>query len=248
MAGQYLAQPDHTASEMVTFCDEEGREPLPASEGDVLAYVGYLSLEGRVGPSSARQYVSAVSRYHVDAGYNSPTHTGMVSRLLKAYENTRNWASGSELCRIGICAADMQRVVALGLDTADAGVFCASAMMTFAFMFQCRSVTVNHVAYVDIMVSEEEVVESALVYRKAKPAPRPLQLKYGLNPAWTCGREPQSLLLRWKQLRPGGVGFFNLHADDSLGTASPARALRLVLRTLQLQPPVECYYGAHSMM
>lgn len=68
------------------FCDGEGRSPLPASEGDVLAYIGYLSLDGRVGPRSAHQYVTTVSRCHEDAGYMPPTKIRLVSTLLSAYE------------------------------------------------------------------------------------------------------------------------------------------------------------------
>lgn len=48
----------------LSFCEEDGRQALPAEEGDVLAYIGYLALEGWVGPRSVPQYVSAVSRYH----------------------------------------------------------------------------------------------------------------------------------------------------------------------------------------
>lgn len=60
------------------FCNEEGRSVLPAGEGDVLAFIGYLSLEGRVGPTLAGQYLSAISRYHENAGYESPTKTALV--------------------------------------------------------------------------------------------------------------------------------------------------------------------------
>ena len=34
-----------------TFCEEDERPKLDATEGDVLAYIGYLHLEGRVGPA-----------------------------------------------------------------------------------------------------------------------------------------------------------------------------------------------------
>lgn len=48
----------------LAFCDEDMRPPLSAQEGDVLAYIVYLSLEGSISPDSLPQYVSAVSRYH----------------------------------------------------------------------------------------------------------------------------------------------------------------------------------------
>lgn len=46
----------------IQFFDEDMRQPLPATEGDVLAFIGYLSLEGRVSGTFLPQYVSAVSR------------------------------------------------------------------------------------------------------------------------------------------------------------------------------------------
>lgn len=46
------------------FFDEDGRSARPAGEGDVITYFGYLSMEGNGGPTSARQYFSAVSRNH----------------------------------------------------------------------------------------------------------------------------------------------------------------------------------------
>lgn len=70
------------------FCDEEGRDSLPAGEGAPLegrvdslpAAVNQPSppVEGRVGMRSARQCVTMVSDYHEDAGYNSPTKTCLV--------------------------------------------------------------------------------------------------------------------------------------------------------------------------
>lgn len=44
--------------------DEDDREARPASESDVIAYIGYLSLNGKMGPVSALEYVTEVSRYH----------------------------------------------------------------------------------------------------------------------------------------------------------------------------------------
>ena len=42
------------------FCEDDGRNKLGASKGDVLAYIGYLHLEGRVGPTSIAQDVTAL--------------------------------------------------------------------------------------------------------------------------------------------------------------------------------------------
>ena len=57
------------------FCDEDYRTPFPASEGDIPAYVGYLSLEGHIGATSAPKYISAISRYQELHYLASPTRT-----------------------------------------------------------------------------------------------------------------------------------------------------------------------------
>ena len=36
-------------------CDKDGRPPVGAKEGNVISYIGYLNLEGRVGPTSVTQ-------------------------------------------------------------------------------------------------------------------------------------------------------------------------------------------------
>lgn len=51
------------------FCDERGQSESLAGEGDFIRYIGYLSMEGKVGPKSDRQFFSAVSRYHEYGGF-----------------------------------------------------------------------------------------------------------------------------------------------------------------------------------
>lgn len=50
----------------------------------MLAYIGYLSLEDRLVPQSARQYVSAVSKYDEDSSFVSPNKTRLLSNLMVA--------------------------------------------------------------------------------------------------------------------------------------------------------------------
>lgn len=56
----------------LVFCDEEGRQSLPAEEGDALAFIGYLSLKVIVGPQSPRHYITSLYRYYEDSGFLSP--------------------------------------------------------------------------------------------------------------------------------------------------------------------------------
>lgn len=67
------------------FRNEEDRDALPAMEGYVLDDLGFMFFEERVGPSSVRQYVSAVSRFHKLEGLESPTRTPLVNAMIQAY-------------------------------------------------------------------------------------------------------------------------------------------------------------------
>lgn len=70
------------------FCDGDLRSPRPSDEGDVLSYIGFLSLEGRLCADSLPQYISAVSRYHELHGFPSPTHTNVDSSLMVPIEGS----------------------------------------------------------------------------------------------------------------------------------------------------------------
>lgn len=53
----------------MAFFYEDGSFPWSAKEGEILAYIGNISIEGKVGPKSVRQYVTAISRYHEYRGF-----------------------------------------------------------------------------------------------------------------------------------------------------------------------------------
>lgn len=82
-----------------------------------IGYIGYLSLDGRVGPRSPRQYFTTVSRYHEDTCFQTPTNTALVSRLLKAYAAHENITRDSQTSIAGMYAGFVRRVVQLGLIT-----------------------------------------------------------------------------------------------------------------------------------
>lgn len=227
------------------FCEEEDRVALPADEGDVLAYVGFLSVTGTVGPTSARQYVSAVSMYHLHHNYQSPTLTPRVRSLLDAYVRRDGRQGAEQKIRTGCDAELMWRVMEFGLTTMDVRVVGCCATVIFAFVFQCRDVTVAHVAAGDVVITVQGV-RAKLTHRKGKSLRRPLLLPYAANPAWPPGRGPHNLLQRWLDMRPASDGFFNLRAGARLGTASLGAALERALFAIGVQAPDGYYYGSHS--
>lgn len=218
------------------FCDEDGRVALPAEEGDVLAYIGFLTLEGKVASRSAKQYVSAVSQYHIDHGFPSPTLGPMVTALLDAYGKREDRVAAPERTRTGCDAALMRTVLAHGLlATAPEDVGCC-AMVIFAYVFQCRAVTVRHMTTDDCLVTPLEI-SAVLTHRKGKAFRRPLRLRYTANPDWSRDTSPHCLLQRWLAVRPHGSRLFNSSLSHAM-----SRALTLV----GASPPAGFYYGSHS--
>ena len=155
------------------FCEEERRNLLPAEEGDVLAYIGFLPLKGRVSASSAPQYVSAVSGYQINHGFASPTLTPDVRDLQKAYANKARRSGPDHLIRTGCGTPLMMQVLQKGLTATEVEDFGSCAMTIFAFIFQCRAVTVAHMAPCDVRLASGCVTER-LRHEKGKSYRRPL--------------------------------------------------------------------------
>lgn len=84
------------------FCNENDWAARLDSEGDVISYVGYFSIDGKLGPVSVRHDARKVSRYHKDCGFEPPTKAKLVKAVLDAYY--RNVYAGVEhdTC---VCAA-----------------------------------------------------------------------------------------------------------------------------------------------
>lgn len=90
------------------FCDEDERPLLAAKEADVLAYIGYLHLDG---PTSVAQYVTAISRYNEVLNFASPTHTPMAfAHDLQGVVN---------MAPVGLSAGLMRQIVECVLHAAD---------------------------------------------------------------------------------------------------------------------------------
>lgn len=73
----------------IRFCDEDMRPTLPAKEGDLMDYIGFLALEGQVEPQSLPQYISAVSQYHELHQLPSTTRKPLIFAFQKDYRRTR---------------------------------------------------------------------------------------------------------------------------------------------------------------
>lgn len=231
----------------LAFCDEEGRQSLPAEEGDVVAYVGYLSLEGRVSSRSARQYITTISRYHEDAGFPSPTKSFLVSRLLSAFDRKTDREMELQSTRAGLPASAVRRVLELGLTTSAVDTVGRCAMVVFSYLFACRSVTASHMGPDDLEISAARGITARLVYRKAKATARPLVLSIPVSDKWEGGRGPHDLFFRWRACRPVSRGLFDLRAGQVLGSAKLGVALSTVLGELGIRAEEGFHYASHSL-
>lgn len=108
-----------------------------------------------VGPQSVRQYVSAVSRYHVNHGFASPTLTDTVRDLMAAYARKSDRSGSDHLLRAGCPASLMKKVLEAGLAADDPSDVGCCAMTVFAFIFQCRAVTVAHLQESDMALTAD---------------------------------------------------------------------------------------------
>lgn len=231
-------------SRWLAFCDEEDRCPLPATEGDVLAYIGYLSLEGRVGATSLPQYVTAISRYHAHHNLPSPTLTPLVKALMTAYARHDNEGVVEPATRVGLSATKMRDVVQFGLASLTSEETHAAAMVLFAFLFQLRDVSVAAVRASDITWTSD-YIQVHVTRRKGAPRQarrRPLLLQLLTSPVWAAESSPLSLLRKWRDTRPDNELFF----QSQSGRPSLAAAVDLVVSRLGLTPPPDCYYSSHS--
>jgi integrase len=230
-----------------TFCEEDGRSSFPATEGDVLAYVGYLKMEQSIAASSLPQYLSAISRYHELAGLPSPTRTPMVKALVGAYERSLDIPDDARLVRVGLPAADVRRVLHLGLSTAAPAVVRDCALVIMLFLTGCRGSTAVRLGPSDVGLADGTVTVR-LVHRKGKRTRNPLVLTYPQNTDGEAeGKSPYLLFHRWDAMRLTSDEYFALVEEEHLSTVTVAQALASALIAAGVTVPAGCTYSAHSI-
>jgi integrase len=229
------------------FCEQDERSIFPASEGDVLAYIGFLRLEGSVSAASLPQYLSAVSRYHELAGVASPTKTTLVRSLVQAYSRAFDLGAVARPTRVGLSAAVMRRILVLGLQTPVPALVRDAALVMFMFLFGCRASTAVSVRGSDLDVTDARMT-AVLVHRKGKRTQDPLVLDYDRNPAVGFASSPLALLRRWTSMRPTSDVFFALAEEEDLCATTATHAIAALMSALppSVVVPTGCTYSSHS--
>jgi integrase len=159
----------------VGFCEQDERIVFPASEGDVLAYIWFVKLEGKVSATSLPQYLTAVSRYHELAGVASPTKTVLLRSLTRAYDRAFDLSALPRPTLVGLSAALMRRVLTWGLATPVPTLVRDAAMVMLIFLFGCRASAAVGLLDSDLIVTDTRVM-AMLVHRKGKRTGHP----------WSC--------------------------------------------------------------
>jgi hypothetical protein len=191
----------------VGFCEQDERSVFPASEGDVLAYIEFLRLEGSVSAASLPQYLSAVSRYHELAGVASPTKTELVRSLVQAYSRAFDLGAVARPMRVGLPAGLVRLILVLGLETPVPTLVRDAALVLFMFLFGCRASTAVGVRGSDLEVTDVRAT-AVLIHRKGKRTQDLLVLDYDRNPEVDFASSPLALLRRWSSMRPTSDEFF----------------------------------------
>ena len=200
------------------------RTPLPAVKGDVLAYIGFLSLEGRVSAESLPQYVSAVSRCHELHFLPSTNQISMVRSLVKAYGRNLGASAPARDIGVGCPAAVVSSIVTAGpAAISQADLDCCAATV-FSFFFQVRAVSLSKLRRQDV-VFDDSGITASIYRRKGMTSRRPLLLRYPISPSWTT-ENPISLLYKWACSHPWMWGHLGRRFRGTYGRDGPT-AFRL---------------------
>lgn len=126
------------------------------------------------------------------------------------------------------------------------GGSCATVI--YAFIYQCRDVSVPRTAPGDVIIIIARVSANLILWkgRKQRRPLRPLQIDYALNRKWAPGTGPHRLLKRWIDIRPTSAGLFNFNAGQPLGATSLGAAVMQALTLIRPVPLAGFYDALHS--
>lgn len=203
-----------------------------------MAYVGFLSLKGRIASVTLQYYLSATSRFHESKCLPSPTKTPMIRALVAVYARRHESSTAVPLIRVGCGAGSMRQVVDKGMDFAIVLDIRHCAAVLFSFHFQCLDGTLAMVQPDDFVVSDQGV--SAWLWKlKGKSLRRPLLQHYSSQPSWGSSN-PVALLVKWATFRPRSAGFFDVANEGYVGVTDLSTSLRRSLVLIGGSAPVGC--------
>lgn len=125
------------------FCDEGLRATVPAREGEILAYIGYLPLYYTVSGDALPQCISTIFKYCELHHLPSQTKTSLTPALVRAYKRQFDNTAALSLLRSGCPATIMCKNFNIGLAASNLVDRPCCSTVIMALICQLQSVTVG---------------------------------------------------------------------------------------------------------
>ena len=210
----------------LAFCREESRCPLPASESDVLAYIGYLNLKRTLKAQPLSGYLSEINVRHLENGLQPPARSELVKMAKDAFramdprERPARCVVGSEWMQdiLLLGQAALRRRVPQDIDWVRVRD-CALAVFTFLTFSRGTMSASARTAAIEITRSELSWrIESNHPGRKMKGRDSVTIRRHRRHVPFSC-YHPLDLLAAWRLHRRGYAGhaFWALSETDACG-------------------------------
>jgi hypothetical protein len=170
----------------------------------------------------------------------------LVRSLTRAYDRAIDLSTLPRPTRVGLPAALMRCVLALGLDTPVPTLVRDAAMVMFLFLFRCRASTAVGLLDSDLTVTDARVMV-VFVHRNGKRTGDPLVLYYDRSPEANFVSSPLALLDRWSRMRPTSDAFFTVAEEEDLSASTASHAVATLISALSFTAPVGCTNSSHSV-
>jgi hypothetical protein len=222
--------------------------PLPATEGHLLGYIGWMSEQRErklrsVSHKSLPGYISALrTTYQQVLGEKLPLFP-MGRHAINAYQWWEETAFPVPGRRMGLAANVLKQIFTLGMTSLDVAIVRDTTMVLFSYIlsgFHESSVVSLETANVEPGV---DFVRARLNFVKGRPAS--LEQPVG----WTGDRDsPLALVRQWASMRCSHGRFVALPSETThWHPAFLSSGLSRCLEAVQHNAPAGCHYGAHSL-
>jgi len=249
----------------VRYCESDGHQPLPAAEGTVLSYIGYLFEEDRIHGRSIDHYLSAIRTRHNREGLQSPFVNNHHVDLVRAFRHQDERRGALQDVRAAIPCDVIARIRHLGLGAQPYSLTeHQAAMVEFQYLLTWREGSVRTMQVTDVLVrfggqTGEDAAHTNLLTLTARPRTLKGRLVRGVgacsltchhSPSRLHNRNPLALQLRFYRQRCASSEDSDLYWARTglvLQPQAVSNALSACLQALQVIPPPFCTYTSHSL-
>ena len=209
------------ARDFIVWCEERGRDTLPASAQTLADYVSHLADLDKA-PSTIEQAIATVRVAHRQAGYKNQPDTEAALRILKTHKRDRAEA-GKRKRKAPPVTLDVLRAM---VDVTDAATLAGRrdrVLIILGFAMMARRSELAALRIEDVTFTDDGL---AILIRKSKTdqeaAGAEVNIPHGVHPdtdpvrvvrAWLAALAEQDAgggpllrrINRWDQLQPGGL-------------------------------------------